>query len=88
MNDRLLQWRCAVERLDRTPFRPDRERSSIRHRHTPMITTMHSNQNVSAPCVEVITSVQRRHRWSTAEKIPLVERRRCSPGAVSLVPVP
>jgi hypothetical protein len=27
------------------------------HRHTPMITTMHSDQNGSPPRVEVITSV-------------------------------
>ena len=38
-----------------------------------MITTMHSNQNASPPRVEVITSVQRRCRWPTAEKIRLVE---------------
>jgi hypothetical protein len=35
---------------------------AIRHRHTPMITTMHSDQNASPPRVEVITSVQRRRR--------------------------
>ena len=38
-----------------------------------MITTMHSDQNASPPRVEVITSVQRRRRWPTAEKIRLVE---------------
>jgi transposase len=38
-----------------------------------MITTMHSDQNVSPPRVEVITSVQRRGRWPIAEKIRLVE---------------
>ena len=38
-----------------------------------MITTMHSNQNAPPPRVEVITSVQRRRRWPTAEKIRLVE---------------
>ena len=38
-----------------------------------MITTMHSDQNVSPPRVEVSTSVQRRRRWPTAEKIRLVE---------------
>jgi transposase len=38
-----------------------------------MITTMHSDQNASSPRVEVITSVQRRRRWPTAEKIRLVE---------------
>ena len=36
-------------------------------------TTMHSDQNFSPPRVEVITSVQRRRRWPTAEKIRLVE---------------
>src|SRR6185503_6983965 len=39
----------------------------------PMITTMHSDQNASPPRVEVITSVQRRCRWPTAEKIRWVE---------------
>ena len=34
---------------------------------------MHSDQNASPPRVEVITSVQRRRRWPTAEKIRLVE---------------
>ena len=38
-----------------------------------MITTMHSDQNASPQRVEVITSVQRRRRWPTAEKIRLVE---------------
>ena len=38
-----------------------------------MITTMHSYQNASPPRVEVITSVQRRRPWPTAEKIRLVE---------------
>src|SRR6201987_4521730 len=38
-----------------------------------MITTMHSDQNASPLRVEVITSVQRRRRWPTAEKIRLVE---------------
>jgi transposase len=38
-----------------------------------MITTMHSDQNASPPRVEVITSVQRRRRWPTAEKIRLIE---------------
>ena len=44
-----------------------------------MITTMHSDQNASPPRVEVITSIQRRRRWPTAEKIRW-SRRRCSPG--------
>jgi transposase len=38
-----------------------------------MIMTMHSDQNACPPRVEVITSVQRRRRWPTAEKIRLVE---------------
>ena len=38
-----------------------------------MITTMPSDQNGPPPRVEVITSVQRRRRWPTAEKIRLVE---------------
>jgi transposase len=38
-----------------------------------MITTMHSDQNVSPPRVEVITSVQRRRRSPSAEKVRLVE---------------
>ena len=38
-----------------------------------MITTMHSDQNASPLRIEVITSVQRRRRWPTAEKIRLVE---------------
>jgi hypothetical protein len=38
-----------------------------------MITTMYSDQNASPSRVEVITSVQRRRRWSTAKKIRLVE---------------
>jgi transposase len=38
-----------------------------------MITTMLSDQNCPPPRVEVITSVERRRRWPTAEKIRLVE---------------
>jgi transposase len=38
-----------------------------------MIMTMHSDQNGSPPRVEVITSIQRRRRWPTAEKMRLVE---------------
>ena len=37
-----------------------------------MITTMHSDQNASPPCVGSRQS-QRRRRWPTAEKIRLVE---------------
>jgi transposase len=38
-----------------------------------MITTMASDPPVPPPRVEVITSVQRRRRWSAAEKVRLVE---------------
>jgi transposase len=38
-----------------------------------MITTMPSDPNGAASRVEVITSVQRRRRWSAAEKVRLVE---------------
>jgi transposase len=38
-----------------------------------MITTMRSDPNAAPPRVEVITSVQRRRRWSAAEKVRLVE---------------
>ena len=38
-----------------------------------MITTMSNASDGPFPRVEVITSVQRRRRWSTAEKIRLVE---------------
>jgi transposase len=38
-----------------------------------MITAMPSDQNGPPPRVEVITAVQRRRRWPTAEKIRLVE---------------
>jgi hypothetical protein len=39
----------------------------------PKNLNMHSDQNASPPRVEGITSVQRRRRWPTAEKIRLVE---------------
>ena len=38
-----------------------------------MVTTMASDPSAPPPRVEVITSVQRRRRWSTAEKVRLVE---------------
>ena len=38
-----------------------------------MVTTMASDPPVPPPRVEVITSVQRRRRWSAAEKVRLVE---------------
>src|SRR5215471_17449194 len=39
-----------------------------------MITTMPTDQNGPPPRVEVITSVQRRRRWPTAEKRRLIEQ--------------
>ena len=50
-----------------------------------MITTMPSDQNGPPPRVEVITSVQRRRRWPTAEKIRLVEETMQSGMSVSYV---
>jgi transposase len=38
-----------------------------------MFTTMPSDPNAAPPRVKVITSVQRRRRWSAAEKVCLVE---------------
>ena len=38
-----------------------------------MIMTMSSDPDARPPRVEVITSIQRRRRWSTAEKVRLVE---------------
>ncbi len=38
-----------------------------------MITTMLSDPNASPPRVEVITLVQRRRRWSAAQKVRLVQ---------------
>jgi transposase len=38
-----------------------------------MITTMPSDRDCPPPRVEVITSMQRRRRWSAAEKVRLVE---------------
>lgn len=38
-----------------------------------MIMTMTSDPFSPSPRVEVITSVQRRRRWTTAEKVRLVE---------------
>ncbi len=50
-----------------------------------MITTMPSDQSGPPPRVEVITSVQRRRRWPTAEKIRLVEETTQSGMSVSYV---
>ena len=50
-----------------------------------MITTMHSDQNASPPRVEVITSVQRRRRWPTAERRPESAALACSAFASSSV---
>jgi hypothetical protein len=46
---------------------------------------MHPDQNCSPPRVEVITSVQWRRRWPTAEKIGLVEETMQSGMSVSYV---
>jgi transposase len=50
-----------------------------------MNTTMSSDPFAPPPRVEVITSVQRRRRWSTAEKIRLVEETMQPGMSVSLV---
>ena len=50
-----------------------------------MITTMVSDPHSSPPRVEVITSVQRRRRWSTAEKVCMVEEAMQSGMSVSYV---
>ncbi len=50
-----------------------------------MITTMPSDQNAPPPRVEVITSVQRRRRWPTVEKVRLVEETMQPRMSVSLV---
>ena len=49
-----------------------------------MNTTM-TNPDVTNPRVEVITSVQRRRRWSAAEKLRLVEEAMQPGSSVSLV---
>lgn len=50
-----------------------------------MIMTMSSDPNFPKPRVEVITSVQRRRRWSVAEKVRLVEETMQPGYSVSLV---
>jgi len=50
-----------------------------------MIMTMSSDPNFLKPRVEVITSVQRRRRWSVAEKVRLVEETMQPGHSVSLV---
>lgn len=54
------------------PVLTDR-RIADNHRRTPMIMTMNSDPFSPSPRVEVITSVQRRRRCTTAEKVRLVE---------------
>ncbi len=51
----------------------------------PMDTTMASDPNAPPPRVEVITCVQRRRRWSTAEKVRLVEEAMQPGSSVSFV---
>ena len=46
---------------------------------------MSSDPNAPLPRVEVITSVQRRRRWSTTEKVRLVEQTMQPGSSVSLV---
>jgi transposase len=47
--------------------------------------TISSDPNLMKPRVEVITSVQRRRRWSVAEKVRLVEETMQPCHSVSLV---
>ena len=46
---------------------------------------MSSDPNVPTPRVEVVTSVQRRRRWTTAEKVRLVEEAMQPGSSVSFV---
>ena len=50
-----------------------------------MNTTMTTNSDFPGPRVEVITSVQRRRRWSAAEKLRLVEEAMQPGSSVSIV---
>ena len=50
-----------------------------------MNTTMTTNSDIPGPRVEVITSVQRRRRWSVAEKLRLIEEAMQPGSSVSLV---
>ena len=50
-----------------------------------MNTTMTTNSDTPGPRVEVITSVQRRRRWSTGEKLRLVEEAMQPGSSVSIV---
>jgi transposase len=50
-----------------------------------MDTTMASDPTAPSPRVEVITSVQRRRRWTTAEKVRLVEETMQPGSSVSFV---
>jgi transposase len=50
-----------------------------------MNTTMTTNSDTPGPRVEVITSVQRRRRWSAAEKLRLVEEAMQPGSSVSIV---
>ena len=50
-----------------------------------MNTTMTTNSDTPGPRVEVITSVQRRRRWSAAEKLRLVEEAMQPGSSVSTV---
>ena len=50
-----------------------------------MNTTMTTNSDTPGPRVEVITSVQRRRRWSAAEKLRLIEEAMQPGSSVSIV---
>ena len=50
-----------------------------------MNTTMTTNSDTPGPRVEVITSVQRRRRWSVAEKLRLIDEAMQPGSSVSLV---
>ena len=50
-----------------------------------MNTTMTTNSDTPGPRVEVITSVQRRRRWSAAEKLRLVEEAMQPGSSMSIV---
>ena len=59
--------------------------SSRRHRRAPMSKAMLSDPITPSPRVEFIKSVQRRRRWSTAEKVRLVEEAMQPGSSVSFV---
>ena len=52
-----------------------------------MSKAMSSDPVTPSPRIEVITSVQRRRRWSTAEKVRLVESRMASTSIRTATPL-